>query len=120
VDATEAQAAARDWIDAWNAHDARRVIGHFAEDVVVSSPLVADRRPGSGGVLRGKEAVLAYYEEGLALAPDLRFTLVAACVGIDELTIVYRNQRELLVTESMRFDAQGRVGEVRVCHALEG
>ena len=120
MDATEAQAAARDWIDAWNAHDARRVVDHFTDDVVVSSPLAADRRPGSGGTLHGKQAVLAYYEEGLALAPDLRFTLVAACLGIDELMIVYRNQRDLLVTESLRFDAQGRVGEVRVCHAVEG
>ena len=118
--ATEAQAAAHDWIDAWNAHDALRVVAHFTEDVVVSSPLVAERRPGSNGTLRGKEAVLAYYEEGLGRAPDLRFTLVAACVGIDELVIVYRNQNNLLVTESMRFDAQGHVFEVRVCHAVEG
>ena len=120
MDAMEAHAAARDWIDAWNSHDARRVVDHFAEDVVVSSPLAAERRPGSHGTLHGKEAVLAYYEEGLVLAPDLRFTLVAACVGIDELVIVYRNQRDLLVTESMRFDAQGDVVEVRVCHAVEG
>jgi hypothetical protein len=120
MNATEAQAAARDWIDAWNAHDARRVVDHFTDDVVVSSPLAAERRPGSNGTLHGKEAVLAYYEEGLALAPDLRFTLVAACVGIGELVIVYRNQGNLLVTESMRFDRQRHVVEVRVCHAVEG
>jgi hypothetical protein len=120
MDATKALDAAREWIDAWNAHDARRVVDHFTDDVVVSSPLVADRRPGSHGMLRGKDAVLAYYEEGLALTPDLQFSLVAACVGIGELVIVYRNHRGLLVTESMHFDDHGNVDEVRVCHAVEG
>ena len=118
MDAQQARAAALAWIDAWNAHDARRVVEHFSEDVVVSSPLAAERRPHSNGTLHGREAVLAYYEEGLELAPELRFTLVAACAGIDELVVVYRNQRDLLVTESMRFDARGDVVEVRVCHAV--
>ena len=29
---------ADDWIDAWNAFDVERVLGHFAEDAVFTSP----------------------------------------------------------------------------------
>jgi hypothetical protein len=57
---------AQDWVDAWNAHDPERVVADFADDVVVTSPMIEQIRPGSGGVLRDKASVLSYYRDGLA------------------------------------------------------
>jgi ketosteroid isomerase-like protein len=88
VDHDKAEQLAREWLHAWNSHDARAVVEHFAEDVVVSSPLIDARRPGSGGRLHGRNEVLAYYEEGLVLAPDLHFDLRDVPRGVDQVTIV--------------------------------
>jgi hypothetical protein len=109
---------AQEWIDAWNAHDPERVVSHFADDVVISSPLAAQLRPGSNGVLRGKDVVLAYYRDGLARSDALHFTLIDVLVGIDELVILYRHQRDQLMTERLYFGDDGLVTEVSVAHAV--
>ena len=57
---------AHEWVEAWNAHDPERVVADFADDVVVTSPMIETIRPGSGGVLRDKASVLSYYRDGLA------------------------------------------------------
>jgi hypothetical protein len=116
LERTQAETIASEWLDAWNGHDPDRVVAHFADDVVVASP-VADRIvAGSGGVLRGKAEVLAYYRAGLAAVADLRFTLVETLVGVDQVTIVYRNQRGVLVAETLRLRDDGRVGAVSVAY----
>ena len=116
IDRTTAVAAAAAWLDAWNAHDPERVVADFTENVVVYSPLAAQLRPGSNGVLHGKDAVLGYYRDGLAASPGLRFTLVEVCAGVDDITIVYRNHRDILVTESLRRGDDGLASEVRVSY----
>jgi ketosteroid isomerase-like protein len=116
VDAGTARRIALQWLDAWNAHDAAAVVSHFDEDVTASSPLINVRRPGSGGRLRGRGAVLSYYEEGVRLAPDLHFELVDVLCGVDELTIVYRNQRQALVAETLSLAADGTVVAVHVSY----
>src|SRR4051812_12659750 len=114
VDRETANRIAGQWLHAWNAHDARAVVAHFAEDVSARSPLIEARRPGSGGRLQGRDAVLAYYEEGLRLTPNLRFEIIEVLRGIDQITIVYRNHAGALVAETLCFDSRGVVVSVDV------
>jgi hypothetical protein len=116
IERERADLIAAEWLAGWNGHSPEQVVAHFADDVVVSSP-VADRlRPGSNGVLRGKADVLSYYVDGLAAVGDLRFTLVETLLGVDEITIVYRNQSDVLVAETLRFRDDGLVGTVSVAY----
>ncbi len=116
IDRSAADKLAAEWLDAWNEHRADLVVTHFADDVVVSSPVAARLRPGSGGVLRGKPAVLAYYVDGLAAAPDLRFTLVEVLTGVDQITFVYRNQAGVLVAETLMVGDDDKVTAVSVAY----
>ena len=116
IERTRAEAIASEWLEAWNAHRPDLVVAHFADDVVVASPLADRLRPGSGGVLRGKTEVLAYYQDGLAAAGDLRFTLVETLVGVDQVTIVYRNHRGVLTAETLTLRDDGLVGAVTVSY----
>jgi hypothetical protein len=118
IDRATAVAAAAEWLDAWNDHDPDRVVSHFSDDVVVYSPVAAQLRPESNGVLHGKDEVLSYYREGLAASPGLRFMLVEVCTGVDEITIVYRNHRNILVTEALKRREDGLACEVRVSYGL--
>lgn len=100
----------RDWAAAWNAHDLDRVLSHFHDDVVFTSPVAAQLLDASDGVLRGKRAVRAYWSEGLRRIPDLHFSVEAVSAGIDVLVISYRNQRGRTVNEVLKF-ADGLVVE---------
>lgn len=90
--ADEAGRFARIWAESWNAHDLEAVLAHFADDVVFTSPVAARLVPDSGGVVRGKEALRAYWSAGLAATPDLRFELESVFAGVDTIVIVFRNQ----------------------------
>jgi hypothetical protein len=98
------------WVSAWNAHDLDALMAHFHDDVVFTSPVAAQIVPGSGGVLRGKEALRAYWTEGLRRIPDLQFTVERVFAGVSALVISYRNQRGNLVDEVLVF-ADGLVIE---------
>ncbi|MER5437960.1 nuclear transport factor 2 family protein [Streptomyces sp. NPDC002790] len=91
------------WVTAWNAHDLDALLAHFADDVTFSSP-VAAQLLGGDGIMRGKDALRAYWQEGLRRIPDLRFEVMGSYVGVNSLVINYRNQKGGLVNEVLIFD----------------
>ena len=91
------------WIRAWNAHDLDAVLSHFSDDVVFSSPVAVRLLAGSDGVIRGKQALREYWEEGLRRIPDLHFDIEGVYVGVGALVINYRNQIGGLVNEVLVF-----------------
>jgi len=99
----DAAAFSTAWVAAWNAHDLDALLSHFHDDVVFTSPVAAQIVPGSGGVLRGKDALRAYWTEGLRRIPDLHFTVERVFAGVSVLVISYRNQRGNLVDEVLVF-----------------
>jgi ketosteroid isomerase-like protein len=100
----DARAFAEEWVEAWNAHDLERILGHFTEDITFSSPVAATIVPGSGGVIRGKAALREYWREGLRLIPDLRFEIKGIYLGVGTIVINYRNQKGGLVNEVLSLD----------------
>jgi len=93
------------WRAAWNAHDLDAVLAHFHDDVTFTSPVAASLLPETGGVIRGKAALRAYWEDGLRRIPDLHFTIEAVFAGINTLVIQYINQKGVSVSEVLVFDA---------------
>lgn len=100
-----------EWLEAWNAHDLGRLLSHFRDDVVFTSPVGDQVVPGSGGVFHGIEALRGYWARGLELIPDLHFEVVEVYGGVRSLVIRYRNQRGIEVAEVLVFDEQRRVVE---------
>jgi hypothetical protein len=92
------------WLQAWNDHDLDRVLEHFTDDVVFTSPIAAQLVVGSEGTVRGKEALRQYWSEGLRRIPDLHFELVGVYLGVGVLVVNYRNQRGNLVNEVLVFE----------------
>lgn len=105
-------AFAAKWCDAWNGHDVERVLSHFTDDVIFTSPVAATLFPETGGEIRGKEALRAYWQEGLRRIPDLRFSIERVFGGIDMVVIQYRNQKGARVSEVLEFEN----GKVRRGH----
>ncbi|WP_344833172.1 nuclear transport factor 2 family protein [Actinocorallia longicatena] len=103
MDLDEAVRFAGEWAADWNSHDLERIIRHYAEDVVFSSPVAARIIEGSDGVVRGVEALRAYWAEGLRRDPGLRFEVVGVYAGIDTVVINFRQRTGQLSAEVLTF-----------------
>lgn len=109
LDSKWAESFAHDWIDSWNSHDMERILSHYSENVEMSSPLIIQRTNCASGTLRGREAVRAYWLPSLVGDPPLRFELIDILVGINSITLYYRNVGQRVVAETLLFDEQRRV-----------
>lgn len=89
----QADRFAQEWIEAWNSHDLERVLEHYSDDFIMSSPRIAAIAQESSGVLCGKAAIAAYWAKALALLPELHFKLLATYVGADSVAIHYEGAR---------------------------
>jgi hypothetical protein len=105
-----AEQFAAQWISAWNARDLELVLSHYADDFVMSSPLIATIAQEPSGTLRGKHAVGAYWKQALALTPALHFELVSTLIGADSVTIYYKGARSM-AAEVFFFKSQGQVSK---------
>lgn len=115
IDRADAEALAKAWIDAWNAHDVDAVLANFHPDVVAVSPFAAAIGVEPSGKVRGRDAVRNYYQLGLERSPGLRFVLDAVLVGVDSVTILYHNHTGLQVAETLVL-GDGQVVRVMANH----
>jgi ketosteroid isomerase-like protein len=104
IDNPTARSFAKAWADSWNAHDLDRVLEHFSEDVVFSSPAAVRLIADSDGEIRGKSSLRSYWTEGLRRIPDLRFEVLGVYVGLNVVVINYQNQAGGLVNEILTFE----------------
>lgn len=102
------------WEAAWNSHVLDRILAHYAEDVTFRSQK-AMRLVGHGE-LHGKDALRSYWSRALDAQPDLSFVVVDVLHGHGMMVITYRNQRDILAAETLRFGSNGLVVEASACH----
>ena len=70
------------------------------------------------GELHGKIALRDYWHRALAAQPDLSFVVVDVLRGHGMMVITYRNQRDVLAAETLRFGSDGLVIEASAYHRL--
>ena len=109
MDEKLANAFARDWIEAWNAHDLDRVLSHYTDDFEMCSPMISQLLGEHSGTLRGKSAVGAYWLRALQAVPDLKFELITVLVSVRSLVIYYKGARGRLSAEVFNFDSTGQI-----------
>ena len=108
----DAKEFAADWIAAWNAHDLDRILSHYAEKVVLISPVAAKLLGDPSGAVSSINALRDYFAKGLALFPNLEFKLIDVMQGLSSIVLCYENQRATRTAEFMEFDAAGKVVRV--------
>jgi ketosteroid isomerase-like protein len=103
MDAEFALRFAEEWAAAWNAHDLDRILTHYADDVVFSSPHIVRRLGKASGEVSGIDELRAYWGSGLKGETDLHFTVEDVRYSVDTIVINYRNQHGHAVAEVLRF-----------------
>lgn len=110
------EAFAREWVDAFNAHDLDRILSHYSDAIELVSPLYLRFTEGRTDAVAGKEALARYFEAALRLYPDLRFDLLEIGEGSRGPCIRYRsNLGNGIAMECFELDSAGRAARV-LCH----
>jgi len=100
------------WIESWNSHDLDRIMEHYSDDVVLTSPVAARILNDPNGAVHGKAALRAYFAKGLAFYPDLTFHLLDTLWGLHSLVLYYTNQNGGKTAEFMEIGEDGKVSRV--------
>jgi len=108
----QARELAEHWVRAWNSHDLDRIMAHYADDVVLISPVAVRILGDPSGRVAGKPALRAYFERGLAAYPKLQFELVDLMWGLQSVVLYYVNQTGSKTGEYMEIDSTGKVSKV--------
>ncbi|BFM38230.1 nuclear transport factor 2 family protein [Synechocystis sp. LKSZ1] len=108
----QANQFASHWIQAWNSHDLDEILTHYAEDVVLVSPVAVKILNDSFGTVQGKAALRDYFKKGLEVYPDLKFELLDVMWGIFSVVVYYINQKGLKAGELMELSSTGKITKV--------
>jgi ketosteroid isomerase-like protein len=108
---------ASEWYAAWNAHDLEAILEHYADDVVMTSPLVPMLTGGDETGLSGKDALRAYFTAGLERLPDLHFEPIELFVGVDSLVMYYRRTGGPVTAEMVVLGEDGKVTQYHAHYA---
>ena len=112
LEETQVRELARHWVEAWNAHDLDAIMAHYAESVVLVSPVAIRLLGNPSGIVSGKDALRSYFALGLKAYPQLRFDLLDVMWGLSSVVLYYANQRGSKTAEFMELDSTGKVCRV--------
>lgn len=114
-----AAAVTERWLRCFADHDLDGLMALYADHATHTSPKVRARHPETGGVLRGRDALRAWWAGAFARLPDLRFTITGLTVGETRVFVEYvrhaSGERDVAVAEVLEVEA-GRIVAGRVYH----
>ena len=84
-----AEALARAWLDAFNAHDVAAVVALYAEACTHTSPKIRTLHPDTGGKLVGKAALTTWWSDAMKRLPGIRYEATAVTADEKQVMIEY-------------------------------
>lgn len=107
------------WLAAFEARDLDALLALYSDDATHTSPKIRERHPETGGELRGKAAMRAWWQEAFDRLPSLRYIASQITAGSDSVVLEYIRRLDgvpdLRISES--FDvSDGRIIRSRVFH----
>lgn len=119
-DPARVRSIAEAWLDRFERRDLDGLLALYADDATHASPKIRTRHPETGGVLRGKPALRAWWHDAFARLPTMRYEPTAITADADRAVIEYvrrvDGEADLVVAETLDV-AGGLVVASRVYHA---
>lgn len=110
---------ARAWLRHFNDRDLDALLALYADDAVHVSPKLRDQRPETGGEIRGKAALRAWWRDCFERLPGLRYREQRVTASGDRVFLEYLRtvpgQADLIVAEQFVV-ARGSIVSSRVFH----
>jgi hypothetical protein len=101
-----------DWIEAWNTHDLERIMSHYADEIEFTVQTAITRWGKADGKLKGKEELGLHFSKGLALAPDIHFTVEEILWAPNGYAVLYRRENGNRVLDAVELNENGLANRV--------
>ncbi len=66
-------AIAKQWFDAFNEHNLEKLLALYSDDARHYSPKLRIRNPETGGLIKGKDALRAWWKDSFERLPSLKY-----------------------------------------------
>jgi ketosteroid isomerase-like protein len=107
------------WFAAFNAHDLEALLLLYADDAGHYSPKLKARRPETNGLVKGKDALRAWWRDALDRLPTLRYEVLKLTADDEQVFMEYvrhvDGEEDLRVGEVLEV-RDGRIVASRVYH----
>ncbi len=107
------------WFAAFNAHDLEALLALYAEHAEHYSPKLKLRQPGTKGLIQGKTALRAWWQDAFDRLPSLRYEVVKLTADDAQVFMEYirhvEGEEELRVGEVLEI-TDGVIIASRVYH----
>lgn len=115
----ELRPIAQRWLDCFARRDLDGLLALYADDATHSSPKIRARHPDTGGAIRGKPAMRAWWQDAFDRLPSMRYELTALTADDRRVFMEYvrhvDGEPDLPVAEVLEVDA-GKISASRVFH----
>lgn len=110
---------ANKWFEAFNEHNLEKLLSLYHQDAAHYSPKLKVRQPETNGLVRGKEALRAWWQDAFDRLPTLHYKVTTLTADEDRVFMEYIRQVEgepdMLVAEVLEIK-QGQIVASRVYH----
>lgn len=119
IDPTTLRAIAERWLACFERRDLDALLALYADDATHTSPKIRVRHPETGGVLRGKAAMRAWWQDAFDRLPAMRYHPTALTADGERVLLEYLRvvpgEADLPVAEVFEV-RDGRIVASRVFH----
>lgn len=113
-------AIAEAWFEAFNAQDLERLLALYHPDAEHYSPKLKIRQPETNGLIRGKDALRAWWRDAFDRLPSLRYEIRSLTANNERVFMEYvrhvQGEDDLQVGEVLEI-SNGKIHRSRVYHS---
>ncbi|UKJ08807.1 nuclear transport factor 2 family protein [Solitalea lacus] len=113
------EAIAIEWFAAFNEHDLEKLLSLYDENAAHFSPKLKIRQPETNGLVKGKAALRAWWQDAFDRLPTLHYQVTTLTTNNDRVFMEYvrsvANEADMLVAEVLEIK-NGKIVASRVYH----
>jgi hypothetical protein len=77
------------WLQGFNTHDLEKILSLYNDKAEHYSPKLKTRKPETNGLIKGKDALRAWWKDAFERLPTLKYRLKKLTAGNDQVFIEY-------------------------------
>ncbi len=108
------------WFEAFNTHNLELLLELYHDDAVHYSPKLKIRQPETNGLIKGKDALRAWWRDSFERLPTLNYELISLTANEDRVFMEYirhvKGEEDLRVGEVLEITT-GKIKASRVYHS---
>ena len=113
------QSIAMRWFEAFNAHNLEKLLSLYDDDAQHFSPKLKIRQPETNGLVIGKDAMRAWWQDSFERLPTLKYQVTSLTASTDRVFMEYirtvADEENMLVAEVLDV-RDGKIIASRVYH----